>query len=152
MKRSEMYAILMTMIPFAIGFALLKMTIVALVLSCGILLLAAMVKERRNTMAVCAALLHMGLLYGCGYREVALLVVASVVTYSCMVCAGKRYAGMVMDRNLYLVAGLFYGLIAVYFRDYEGLVYVMSIYAAVLYRLFVPAVVQKRLEMRSLSH
>ncbi len=153
MKRSEMYALVMTLIPFACGFALIRMTMAALLVSICILCISCLVMERKKmTIAVSLSFLHVLVLYVFGYREAALYVTAIAVTFSCMQCAEKGYAGMILDRNLYLVAGIFYVMAAVYLMDFEGVFFVMTVYVPVLYRLFVPTVMQKRLVMHRLPH
>ena len=153
MKRSELYALVMTLIPFACGFALIRMTFAALLVSICMAGISYLVGDRKKlTLAVMLCVLHVIVLYVFGYREVALYVTAIAVTFSCMQCAEKRYDGIVMDRNLYVVAGIFYVMAALYLMDFEGLFYVMTVYVPVLYRLFVPTVMQKRLVMHRLPH
>ena len=152
MRRNEMYALVMTMVPFAAGFALLQMTLVSVILSVCMLVLSCIVTEEWKKTTVLLTAGHMILLYIAGYREVALYVTAAAVTCSCMQCAEEGYAGLKIDRNLYMVAGVCYVLCALYIGDLEGVFYVMTLYVPVMYRLFLPTVVQKRLEMSGVTH
>ena len=152
MRRNEIYALVMTLVPFAAGFALLQMALVSIMLSICILVLSSMAMGRGKQIALWMSLMHMGLLYVVGYREVGLYAAAAAVTFSCMQCAGEGYEGLKMDRNLYVAAGICYVLCALYLHDTEGVFYVMTIYGPVMYRLFLPTVSQKRLEMSRVTH
>ena len=152
MRRNEIYALVMTLVPFAAGFALLQMALVSIMLSICILVLSSMAMGRGKQIALWMSLMHMGLLYVAGYREVGLYAAAAAVTCSCMQCAEEGYAGLKIDRNLYMVAGVCYVLCALYIGDLEGVFYVMTLYVPVMYRLFLPTVVQKRLEMSRVTH
>lgn len=144
MKRSEMHALVMTLIPFACGFALMRLTLFSMILSICIVCISCLISERgKMTASLSLSVLHVIVLFVVGYREVALYGAAAAATFSCVKCAGKRYDGMEMDRNLYIAAGIFYLLTAIYLGDYEGLSYVVTVYVPVLYRFIIPSVVHK---------